>query len=70
MGELPPIVIEIKTPASPDEAWLALTDPERVVLWFTDASPVGHGTPGLNHKLRYSKEPERSYSPLTGSSRC
>ena len=31
---------------TPDEAWLTLTDPDRVVLWFTDASPVGAvGTP-------------------------
>jgi uncharacterized protein YndB with AHSA1/START domain len=41
MAELPPIVIEIETSASTDEAWAALTDPERVVLWFTDATPVG-----------------------------
>lgn len=46
MDELPPIVIEIETSATPDEAWLTLTDPDRVVLWFTDVSPVGAvGTP-------------------------
>jgi uncharacterized protein YndB with AHSA1/START domain len=38
---LPPIILEIVTPASPDAAWAALTDPEQVVEWFTDASPLG-----------------------------
>jgi uncharacterized protein YndB with AHSA1/START domain len=38
---LPPIVLEIETAASPAEAWAALTEPERVAEWFTDASPLG-----------------------------
>lgn len=38
---VPPIVLEIETPASPDEAWAALTIPARVAEWFTDASPLG-----------------------------
>ena len=38
---LPPIVLEIETLASPDEVWAALTEPERVAEWLTDASPVG-----------------------------
>ena len=38
---LPPIVLEIETVASPTEAWAALTDPERIAEWFTDASPLG-----------------------------
>ena len=38
---LPPIVLEIETPASADAAWAALTEPERVAEWFTDATPVG-----------------------------
>ncbi len=38
---LPPIVLTIQTPASPDVAWAALTEPEGIAEWFTDASPLG-----------------------------
>lgn len=38
---LPPIVLSIETPAAPDDAWAALTDPDRIVEWFTEASPLG-----------------------------
>ncbi len=38
---LAPIIIEIETPASTETAWTALTDPGRVVEWFTDASRLG-----------------------------
>jgi uncharacterized protein YndB with AHSA1/START domain len=38
---LPPIVLEIETPATPAEAWAALTIPERVAEWFTEASALG-----------------------------
>jgi uncharacterized protein YndB with AHSA1/START domain len=38
---LPPIVMTIETSASPDEAWAALTEPNRIAEWFTDASPLG-----------------------------
>jgi len=38
---LPPIILEIETPATADEAWAALTDPDRVAEWFTEATPVG-----------------------------
>jgi uncharacterized protein YndB with AHSA1/START domain len=38
---LPPITLSIATPASPEEAWRTITDPERIALWFTDASPLG-----------------------------
>ncbi len=41
MDELPPIIIEIETAAPADTAWAALTDPDRVVLWFTTATAVG-----------------------------
>ena len=42
MGErLPPIIIQIETPAPPVEAWAALTEPDRIAEWFTDASPLG-----------------------------
>lgn len=38
---LPPIVLTIETSATPAEAWAALTDPDRIAEWFTDASPLG-----------------------------
>jgi uncharacterized protein YndB with AHSA1/START domain len=38
---LPPIILTIQTPASPAAAWKALTEPERIAEWFTDASPLG-----------------------------
>jgi uncharacterized protein YndB with AHSA1/START domain len=42
MGEpLPPIIIQIETPAPAVEAWAALTEPDRIAEWFTDASPLG-----------------------------
>jgi uncharacterized protein YndB with AHSA1/START domain len=41
VATLPPIILEIETRASPDKAWSAVTDPERIVEWFTDASPLG-----------------------------
>ena len=37
---LPPIILSIETPAAPDDAWAALTEPERIAEWFTDASPL------------------------------
>jgi uncharacterized protein YndB with AHSA1/START domain len=36
-----PIVLSIETPAEPEMAWEALTDPDRVAEWFTDISPIG-----------------------------
>jgi uncharacterized protein YndB with AHSA1/START domain len=38
---LPPIVLEIETPAPPADVWTAITVPERIAEWFTDASPLG-----------------------------
>ena len=38
---LPPIILSIDTPATPDDAWAALTEPDRIAEWFTDASPLG-----------------------------
>jgi len=38
---LPPILLEITTRASPAETWAALTEPDRIAAWFTDASPLG-----------------------------
>ena len=36
-----PIVLSIETPADPETAWDALTDPDRVAEWLTDVSPIG-----------------------------
>jgi uncharacterized protein YndB with AHSA1/START domain len=38
---LPPIVLILETTAPPAEVWAALTEPERIVEWFTEASPLG-----------------------------
>lgn len=38
---LPPIVMTITTAASPDAVWAALTEPDRIAEWFTEASPLG-----------------------------
>lgn len=38
---LPPIVLTVDTAASPGDVWAALTEPDRVAEWFTDASPLG-----------------------------
>lgn len=38
---LPPIVLTLETPATPAEAWAALTEPERIAEWFTTASKLG-----------------------------
>ncbi len=40
-ASLPPIVLELETAAPPATVWAALTEPERVAEWFTEASPVG-----------------------------
>jgi uncharacterized protein YndB with AHSA1/START domain len=36
-----PIVLSIETPADPETAWEAITDPDRVAEWFTDVSEIG-----------------------------
>lgn len=38
---IPPIEREVVVPVSAATAWAALTDPERVASWFTDAIPLG-----------------------------
>jgi uncharacterized protein YndB with AHSA1/START domain len=38
---LEPIRLSIETPADPETAWGAITDPDRIAEWFTDASPLG-----------------------------
>lgn len=38
---VPPIDLSIETSADADTVWRHLTDPDWVVLWFTEASPVG-----------------------------
>ena len=36
-----PIALEVELPVEPSTAWRAITDPDRVIEWFTSASPVG-----------------------------
>jgi uncharacterized protein YndB with AHSA1/START domain len=48
---LDPIRLVVETPAEPDDAWSALTDPDRVAEWFTDATPVGR--PGDEYRLDF-----------------
>jgi uncharacterized protein YndB with AHSA1/START domain len=38
---LPPIVLTVETPATPADTWAALTEPDRIVEWFTEASALG-----------------------------
>lgn len=68
---LPPIVLELATPATPPQAWAALTDPTRVAEWFTVASPLGE--PGDPYRLDFGDgsvvegvvlvvEPERQFA--------
>ena len=47
----PPIQLTIETPADAESAWEALTDPDRVAEWLTDASPIGQ--PGDPYRLDF-----------------
>ena len=38
---IPPIDLEVVLPVDAATAWRAVTDPDRVIEWFTSASPVG-----------------------------
>lgn len=38
---LPPIVLVFETPAAPPDVWSALTEPDRIAEWLTDATPLG-----------------------------
>jgi uncharacterized protein YndB with AHSA1/START domain len=38
---VPPIDLAIVTSARPETAWETITVPERIALWFTEASPLG-----------------------------
>lgn len=40
-GGIEPIRLTATTTGSPPSAWAALTEPNKVLEWFTDASPVG-----------------------------
>jgi uncharacterized protein YndB with AHSA1/START domain len=46
-----PIQLSIETPADPETAWSALTDPDRVTEWFTDVSPLG--APGDPYRIDF-----------------
>lgn len=38
---IPPIDLAIETDADRATAWLAITEPDRVVLWLTEVTPLG-----------------------------
>ena len=67
---LAPIELSIETPAPPDLSWEAITDPDRIVEWFTTASSLGR--PGDAYRLDFgdsvvegvivSVDPGRSFS--------
>jgi uncharacterized protein YndB with AHSA1/START domain len=46
-----PIDLEVQLPVDPAAAWRAVTDPDRVMEWFTSASPVG--PVGSVHRLDF-----------------
>jgi uncharacterized protein YndB with AHSA1/START domain len=46
-----PIDLEVQLPVDPAAAWRAVTDPDRVIEWFTSASPVG--PVGSVHRLDF-----------------
>lgn len=48
---LPPIVLEIRTTASPAQTWATLTDPRRIAEWFTEASSLG--SVGMPYRLDF-----------------
>ena len=49
--DLPPIVLTVETNASPEMVWAALTDPDRVAQWLTDATPLGEA--GASYRLDF-----------------
>jgi uncharacterized protein YndB with AHSA1/START domain len=46
-----PIELSVETPAEAELAWQAITDPDRIAEWFTDASPLGR--PGDPYRLDF-----------------
>jgi uncharacterized protein YndB with AHSA1/START domain len=46
-----PIELSIETPADPEIAWEAISDPDRVAEWLTDATPLGE--PGDPYRLDF-----------------
>lgn len=46
-----PIQLSIETPAEPELAWEAITDPDRLAEWLTDVSPLG--VPGDPYRLDF-----------------
>jgi len=40
-SDIGPIDIEVELPVDAATGWRAITDPDRVIEWFTSASPVG-----------------------------
>lgn len=51
LGTVQPIVLSLETRADPETAWRTITEPDRIVLWFTAASPLGE--PGAAYRLDF-----------------
>jgi uncharacterized protein YndB with AHSA1/START domain len=51
LDTVPPIVLALDTRADPVTAWRTITEPERIGLWFTEASPLGE--PGSAYRLDF-----------------
>lgn len=51
VAPIPPIELAIEIAASPEAAWRAITDPDRVALWLTEATVVG--LPGSPYRLDF-----------------
>ena len=50
---IPPIVLEIETATPPADAWAAVTVPDRIAEWFTDALPLG--AVGADYRLDFGE---------------
>lgn len=50
---IPPIVLEVVTAARPADAWAAVTVPDRIAEWFTDALPLG--AVGADYRLDFGE---------------
>ncbi|MFP5343017.1 MAG: SRPBCC family protein [Candidatus Limnocylindria bacterium] len=68
---IPPIDRIVAVPVRAATAWAAITDPDRIAEWFTDASPLGR--PGDAYRLDFGDgsvvegevvavEPRRSFA--------
>jgi len=68
---LPPIALALESQVPAPEAWDMLTEPERVALWFTDASPLGPvGSTYRLDSMSSQSHVERSAARRASASSC